>query len=167
MTPLKIDGERVLQLRDDGQTAEEIAAVFNVTVRQLTDWVAYHLQIPRSVSRGWGMPPEGAPPSPPAGSDATTTPSPLPQGDPGIMASLGTHQVLDDGTTRPLVWAYKSPFRERTRSGSVTVAIHVDGTRVSVEDVAVGGDITDVEVAVAAAEIRRRLDELLGEGGAA
>ena len=154
MTPLKIDGERVLQLRDDGQTAEEIAAVFNVTVRQLTDWVAYHLQIPRSVSRGWGMPPEGAPPS------ATTAPAII--ADLNIKARPTEPQITASPTFAPDA---PSAFRKRSREGGI--AIVIEGARVIVPPFEVEGEITDVEVAIAAAEIRRRLDELLGEGGAA
>ena len=70
---------------------------------------------------------------------------------------------LDDAPTAP----EESPFRRRIRRGSILVAVRVEGSRVAVADIAVSGDVTDVEVAVAAAEIRRRLDELLGEGGAA
>ena len=156
MTPLKIDGERVLRLRDAGRTTEEIAAFFGVTVRQLTDWVAYHLQIPRSVVRGRGIPPEGDPPS------ATTAPA--------IIADL----KIESRPTEPQVTASPvfapdapSPFRKRSREGGIAIAIVIEGARVIVPPFEIEGEIIDVEVAIAAAEIRRRLDGLLGEGGAA
>ena len=88
---------------------------------------------------------------------------------PAALAVAGVaRRVLQDMEPPPVdAPAVGSPFRKRDREGGIVIPVTVEGSQVVVGDPEVEGDITDVEVAVAAREIRQRLAALSGEGGVA
>lgn len=83
------------------------------------------------------------------------------------IVAEAARNIRQESALRNVVPSGESPFRTREREGGIVLPIRVEGARVIVGDIEVEGDITDVEVAVAAREIRERLAALLGEGGAA
>ena len=178
---LPIQRETVERLRDEGRTRDEIAATFGVTPVQLENWCYSHMKLTRAEVRQWGIggtAPTAAAPTALAQVEALSRAKwdHLPAGDTQesyapiarAVAEAAANVRREDAARRAAMDAPAgaSPFRHRNREGGIAIAIVIEGARVIVPPFEVEGEITDVEVAIAAAEIRRRLDELLGDGAA-
>ena len=172
---LPIDKAAVRRWAGEGLDRDEIAARLRITTKQLVAWCHNH-HVPLPPMAG-----EAATATTPAralvdvtikadASETRVTPS-APEA-PAETSQETHHDLIAEylapdvppAAAEPLA---TSPYRRREREGGIVLPIRVEGARGVVGDPEVEGDITDVEVAVAARKIRQRLAALSGEGGAA
>lgn len=168
---LPIRAEDVRRWTAEGCGREEIARRLRVTPKQLADWCFNH-GVPKPPLVG-DIPPARLLADVTVKADASETRVTPSAPDARADTSQETHHDLIAEYLAPDVPPVAaappatSPYRRREREGGIVLPIRVEGARVIVGDPEVEGDITDVEVAVVAREIRQRLAALLGEGGAA